>query len=262
MGSATTQALAATTAALDAASVADLTVARELFAAARVLGDSPQLTSALTDASATPEARQRVVSSVFAGFGDTTRAVLLAAIGQRWSAPADLVAGVEELAVRAASRADGAADVEGELFQVARVVAANPQLELALGSRLGDDAAKGRLIETLLSGRASAATTLIVSSLVQQPRDRRVRSLLSRALRIVAEQRGRTVATVYAASPLGDAQLDRLRSSLGARYGAQVAVNVVVDPSVVGGLRVEIGDDVIDATVSARLHELRQRLAG
>jgi F-type H+-transporting ATPase subunit delta len=41
-----------------------------------------------------------------------------------------------------------------------------------------------------------------------------------------------------------------------------VTLNLVVDPTVVGGVRVEIGDDVIDATVSSRLNDLRQRLAG
>ena len=106
------------------------------------------------------------------------------------------------------------------------------------------------------------ALTLIVSSLVQQPRERRVRALLSRALRLVADQRGRTVATAFAATALDDAQLSRLGAALSQRYGVDVTVNLVVDPAVVGGVRIEIGDDVIDATVSSRLNDLRQRLAG
>src|SRR5690606_24462401 len=126
----------------------------------------------------------------------------------------------------------------------------------------GDADAKGALVESILKGRASSATILIASSLVQQPRERRVRSLLTRALSLVAEQRGRTVATVYTASALNDAQRTRLERTLGQRYGAEVSLNVVVDPTVVGGLRIEIGDDVIDATVSSRLNDLRQKLAG
>lgn len=262
MGSATNQARAATTSALDAAWSIDLQVARELFASARVLGESSQLVAALADASAPVEVRTRLVEAVFAGFTPATRYMLGEVVSHRWSSSSDLIDGVEALAVRAASKAEPDSDVEGELFQVTRVVAANPELELALGSRLGEAAAKGRLIESILNGRASEATILIASSLVQQPRDRRVRALLSFALRIVADERGRTVATVYAASPLGEHQLDRLRSGLSARYGSQISLNVVIDPAIVGGLRVEIGDEVIDATVSARLHELRQRLAG
>lgn len=262
MGSATTQALATTEKALDATKIGDLSVAQELFVAARTISESSQLGGALSAWGVTGEARAGIAGQVFAAFQPATVSLLKTAVAERWSSLEDLIAGVEALAIRSAAIASPSDDVEGELFQVARTVAANPELELALGSRLGDSSAKGALIETLLKGRASEATTLIVSSLVQQPRERRVRTLLSRALRLVADQRGRTVATVYAATALDAAQLDRLGSALSARYGAQVTVNLVVDPTVVGGVRVEIGDDVIDATVSSRLNDLRQRLAG
>lgn len=262
MGSATTQALTATEAALKATRITDLTVTRELFLAARTIAESSQLSSALSAWGVAGEARADVARRVFGAFQPETVALLTAAAGQRWSSLEDLIAGVEALAIRAAAISAPSVDIEGELFEVSRTVAANPELELALGSRLGDSSAKGALIEALLTGRASEATTLIVSSLVQQPRERRVRALLTRALRLVADERGRTVATVYAAAAPDAAQLDRLRGILAQRYGSEVALNLVVDPAVIGGLRVEIGDDVIDATVSSRLNDLRQRLAG
>ena len=262
MGSATTQALAATTAQLSATKIAGLDTARELFAAAREIAESAQLSGVLSAWGAPGEARAQVVRTVFAGFGAASRDLVAAAAAQRWSSVDDLIAGIEALAIRAAALAAPKVDVEGELFQVLRTVAANPELELALGSRIGNAPAKGALIDTLLTGRASEATTLIVSQLVQQPRERRVRALLERALRIVADQRGKTVATVRVASALDAAQQGRLAASLGARYGSDVTLNVVVDPSVVGGVRVEIGDDVIDATVASRINDLRQRLAG
>lgn len=263
MGSATTQALAASTAALRSATGVDLAVAEELFAAARALGDSPQLCGALADSAASVHARRAVVAGVFGGTVSAATVQLLdAAVQQRWSSPSDLIDGVEELAVRAASLADASADVEGELFSFSRIVAANSDLELALGSRLGDSAAKGELVTSLLADRASAATTLIVASLVRHPRERRVRQLLARAERIVAEQRGRTVATVLTAAPLAEEQSRRLAAALSKRYGGEVSLNVVLDPDVVGGLRVQIADDVIDASVSARIADLRQRLAG
>jgi len=263
VGSATTQALAATTSALDAASGVDLETARELFDAARIVGGSPQLSGALADPAAAPAARSRVVSDVFgAAFGKTTLALLTTAVEQRWSSASQLVDGIEELAVRAAAISAPDDDVDGELFGVSRTVAENPELELALGSRLGDDSAKGALIEALFRGRASAATTLIVSSLVQQPRDRRVRELLMQAMDLVADQRGSIVATVITAAPLNASQSDRLSAVLSQRYGKKVGLNSVIDPSVVGGLRVQIADDVIDASVAARLSDLRQRLAG
>ncbi|TQJ32574.1 F0F1 ATP synthase subunit delta [Microbacterium sp. SLBN-146] len=263
MGSATTQALAATTAALGAASGVDLAVARELFAAARAVGDSSQLSGALADSAAAPAARRKVVSDVFSSaFSPATTSLLSTVVDQRWSSASDLVEGIEELAVRAAATAEPNADVESELFRFSRMVAANPELELALGSRLGDSAAKGALVEKLLAGRTSDATTLIAASLVQLSRERRVRQVLGRAQQLVADQRGRTVAMVTTAVPLSDAQITRLTAALSQRYGTAVAINTVIDRSVVGGLRVQIADDVIDASVSSRLADLRQRLAG
>lgn len=263
MGSATTQALAATRAALGAVSGVDLDTARELFSAARIVADSPQLSGALADPAAAVEARARVVTDVFGpALSATSVRLLTDAVSQRWSAPADLVDGIEELAIRAASAAAPGDDIDGELFAVTRTIAANPQLELALGSRLGDPAAKGGLVRTILGGRASEATTLIVASLVQSPRERRVRQLLSQAMRIVGDQRGKTVATVVSAVPLSPAQTERLAAALGAKYGRAVTINAVIDPTLVGGVRVQIVDDVIDGTISGRLTDLRQRLAG
>ena len=89
-----------------------------------------------------------------------------------------------------------------------------------------------------------------------------MRSLLEWAIRLVSDQRGRAVATVVSAVPLNDAQATRLAAALSARYGTSVSLNTVIDPTVVGGLRVQIADDVIDASISTRLADLRQRLAG
>ncbi|GAA3664613.1 F0F1 ATP synthase subunit delta [Microbacterium marinilacus] len=260
MGSATTQALAAGVQALGAAKV-DLDTARELFAAARAVSGSQALSGALADPAAAPEARSSLVSRVFGSLSSTAQSLLTTAAAERWSSQDDLVDGIEELAVRAAAVADRG-DLEGELFRVSRIVAENPELELALGSRLGDGAAKGALMQSLLGGRAGEATTLVVSSLVQHPRGRRVRAVLARAIRVVAAQRGRTVATVTTAAPLTAAQGERLATALSRTYGGEVTISSVVDPSIVGGVRVQIADDVIDGSIASRLAGVRQQLAG
>jgi F-type H+-transporting ATPase subunit delta len=263
MGSATTQALTATRAALDAAQGVDLDTARELFAAARIVGGASHLSGALADPTAPAGARTQVVADVFGGtYGATTVSLLKTAAEQRWSRSSDLVAAIEDSAIRAAAVAEPDVDIEGELFEVSQTVASDAELELALGSRLGDPEAKGALADTLFGGHVSAATSLIVSSLVQQPRDRRVRLLLSSAMRTVTDQRGRTVATVVTAAPLSDAQAERLSAALAKKYGRDVSLNAIIDPAVVGGLRVQIADDVIDGSISGRLADLRQRLAG
>lgn len=143
MGSATTQALAASTAALAQAKDVTLDTAGELFTVARLMGESGQLSGALADPAAPAGLREQVVATVFGGVSDATRQVLTVAVGERWSDEDGLIAGIEELAIRAAAIAEPKVDIEGELFSFLRVIAANPELELALGSRLGDDSAKG-----------------------------------------------------------------------------------------------------------------------
>jgi F-type H+-transporting ATPase subunit delta len=263
MGSATTHALAAAHTALGEIPGIDLGVAGELFEAARAIAGSSHLRGALADASAAPEARRRVVTDVFGAAVSAPTVTLLSAVAdQRWSSSWNLVDGIEELAVRAASVAAPTVDLERELFQVSGVVTTNSELELALGSRIGDASAKGALITSILGGRASEATALIVTALVRNTRGRRVRQLLQHAVDVVADQRGRTVATVTAAAPLRAAQAERLATALTAKYGVPITLNTVVDPAIVGGMRVKVGDDLIDASVATRVADLRQRLAG
>lgn len=262
MGSATAQALVASSSALTAAQGITLDAAGELFSAARLIGESSALSGALADASAPAEVRAALVSRVFAGASALVRDLLGVVVSQRWSSAADLVDGVEELAVRAAAIAAPEADIEGELFSVSRLVADNADLELALGSSLGGGEGKAALLQKLVGASLNPATSLIVTSLVRQLRGRRVRRLLSRAMRIVSTQRDRIVATVQSATPLSAPQRERLRTLLAGRYGRQVALNEVLDSSVVGGLRVQVADDVIDGSIAARLADLRQKLAG
>jgi len=80
--------------------------------------------------------------------------------------------------------------------------------------------------------------------------------------RVAATERERLVALVRVARPLSETEADRLKGALTRQYSRQVDLNVLVDPEVLGGVRVEIGDDVIDGTVSSRLDEARRRLAG
>lgn len=261
MARATTQALAATTAALAGIKGVTLETAQELFSAARLVSESSQLSGALADSAATPEARKSLVAAAFAKASAPAAAVLAAVAAERWSSPADLVSGLEELAIRAAAISSGDADVSGELFGVVRLVANNPELELALGSRLGSGEVKTSLAQRLLERRVSPATALIVGALVRTPRDRRVRTLLNRASKIVADARGQVVATVHTAASLSEAQRTKLEQALSGRYGRTVTVNEVIDPEIVGGLRVQVADDVIDGSVSSRLAELRHSLA-
>lgn len=264
MGSATREALAQSVAALDAvAGSVDLSSAASLLDAGHILGDSAQLRTLIADPAEGAETKKQVLGRIFDGRVDSTVESLLETVaGARWSSADDLLAAVEELGIRAAAIASGDTPIESELFQFGQVVTRNAELELALSSKLGAPERKADVVTTLLSGKASDATVIIVSRLIQQPRGRRIGKLLREAAAVVADQRGRIVATVTSAGSLGDAQLARLRERLSSTYGRDVTFNLVVDPTLVGGMRIQAGDDVIDASVSSRLSDLKLKLAG
>ena len=79
---------------------------------------------------------------------------------------------------------------------------------------------------------------------------------------VAAESQGEVVATARVARPLAAADERRLTEVLSSQYDTTVHLNVVIDPDVLGGISVEIGDQVIDGTISTRLDEARRRLVG
>ena len=263
MGSATREAVAAAKAAIAARpSAATLAVGEEIFAAGRAVGASAQLLGALTEPAAGAKEKSTLVDTVFAGLGKDARELLAGLASSRWSEASDFLFGVEELGLRVmATSVNSGVDIPAELFAFGQLVQSNAQLELAVGSKLGDPSAKAALIANLLDGRASGQTIAIVSHLVQQPLGRRIGALLTSAADIIADQSSLVVATVTVASPLGTAQLERLRSALSKKYG-ELRINQIVDPTVIGGVRVAVGSDVIDDSVATRLKELKLQLVG
>ncbi len=262
MGSATRGSLGEARAALAQVSEVRLETAEQLLQAGRVIGSSNQLRNLLGDPGLETSDKTEIVRRVFSGSLDEVALRLVTSIaGDRWSSDDDLLEAIEELGIRAAARsAAPGTDIVGELFEFGRAVRSNPSLELAVSSKLGTAAAKASLVTELLAG-ASQQTRLIVSHLVQQPRGRRVSELLRYASTVVSDEYERLVATVTVARPIAGEQLERLRAGLARAYGRNVAINQVIDESVIGGLRVQIGNDVIDGSVATKLNDLRLQLA-
>lgn len=264
MGSASREAIATARQSLAAVSAKDaLAAGTQLLSAARVIGESAQLRSALADPSAAAKDKQSIVDALFGALGKPARTLLGTIAGSRWSSQGELLAGVEEIGIRALAASAGKdVSIESELFAFGQAVSSDAELELAVGSKLGAPDAKAELVNRLLSGKASAQTLAIVEHLVREPRGRRIGQLLSQSAEIVADQSGRTIATITTAASLPEAQLKRLAAGLESSYGRALHVNQVIDPQIVGGVRVQIGDDVIDGTIASRINDLRLQLAG
>jgi F-type H+-transporting ATPase subunit delta len=263
MGSASRAALEAAKSALASATGVTRGTGEQLLSAGRDIAGSSQLRALLADPSVEVAEKTGLIGRIFSSLDATTASLLSALVGARWSNSDQLIDGIEQIGIRAiAISAPAEADIEGELFEFSRAVSSDPDLELAVGSKLGDAAGKASLVDSLLKGKADPGTLAIVRHLVQTPRGRRIGELLSLAAQTVADASGGIVANVTAAAPLTAAQLATLSATLKNQYGREPRIAVRIDPSVIGGLRVQVGDDVIDGTIASRLSELRLQLAG
>jgi F-type H+-transporting ATPase subunit delta len=238
----------------------------DLFSVVSLLAAEGGLRRSVTDPSTPAEVRTSVVRGLLEGkLGGPAVDVVSAAAGLRWSRPRDLGDTLEHAGVLAqviaAEQAGQSDELEDELFRFDRLVAGDPALRDALTSRTSPTPAKQSLVRSLLEGRASAPTTRLAEQAVTG-RHRSFGAAVEYYIKIAADRRDRFVATVRSAKPLSDSERGRLADVLRNQYGRQVHLNMVVDPDVLGGLRVEIGDEVIDGTVATRLDEARRRLAG
>jgi F-type H+-transporting ATPase subunit delta len=264
MGSATREALANAVSALaELGAKADLATAEDLFAAGRVVADSAQLRAVVSDPSADPRGKAELVQRVFASLSPAAVSLLSTVAAQRWSRQRDVLAAIEELGIRSiAQSAPAGTDIEGELFTFGGAVTSSAELELALRSKLSDPSAKAALVDRLLGGKASPQTAAIIRQLVLQPRGRSIRVALRESARMVADQSGLSIATVTSARRLPAAQLEQLQTVLSARYGKRLKINEIVDAAMIGGVRVQVGDDVIDGSIARRINDLRLQLVG
>lgn len=239
-------------------------VGHDLFAVAAVLRSEPSLRRVATDVSVAAEAKQGLIGEIFGGrLGADAQGLLDSAVSRRWTATRDLADVLEHLGVVAVVRSADAdsARLADELFAVGEAVKASPELRDALADQARSVQDRSTLLRGLLEGKALPATvTLAQQALVGGFRT--VGAALAGYQQVAADVHQQKVATVRVAQPLGATERRRLAEALSRTYDREIHLNVVVDPGVIGGIRVEIGDDVIDGTVSTRLDDAGRKLAG
>lgn len=271
MNGASREALAAARERLDAltdnTSVNVGTLAGELAAVTALLDREVSLRRVLTDPAQAGEGKAELARRLLDNqVGGEAADLVSGMVRSRWSQSRDLADALEELAniadLTAAQQTGALDDVEDELFRFGRIVSSNTELRAALTDRAATAPAKGELLRSLLGGRAHATTERLVTRLVTAPRGRSLESGLESLSKLAAERRDRLVAVVTSAVPLSDTQKQRLGAALAKLYGHTMHLNIDVDPEVLGGIRVQVGDEVINGSLADRIEDAGRRLAG
>jgi len=251
------------TAAVGTDATAAAATAESLYAAADAVRGEPGLRRFVVDQSVSPDAKVALLRDVFGKLDGDALALVASAARSRWTSGGDLVRGLQHLAEIATVRSAGDAQsrVADELFTVRELVLDNPGLRDALADPGRPLADKEALVDSLLAGKALPATVTLVKQALTGVHGT-APAALAHYRSLAAEVVGQSVATVRVAAPLADGQLERLVGALSRQYGRPVHANVVVDPSVIGGVKVAIGDHIIDGTIATRLDDARRRMAG
>jgi F-type H+-transporting ATPase subunit delta len=240
------------------------TLGEELFAVASVLRGEAAVRRIATDASIEGDAKAGLIGNVFGNaLGSDAVDLVKDAVRRRWTSPRDLADVIEYLGVLATVRSagDDGGRVSDELFEVRQTVDGHEPLRSALSDPARTVADKRGLLQQLFEGKVQSATLVLVGQAVSGSHGSVDRGL-EEFQHIAAEAKDEKIATVHTARELADDERERLTQALSRQYATSVHLQVVVDPDVVGGLRVEIGDDVIDGTVSSKLEDAQRKLAG
>ncbi|MCW2697756.1 MAG: atpH [Modestobacter sp.] len=244
-----------------------LALADELFAVAHLLEAQPSLRRAMSDASARPDDRTGLARRLLgAQVSPAALTVVEAVVRQRWSRPLDLVEATETLAVEAAlDAAEARAELDGvedELFRFGRIIAGDDDLLRILGDRTAPREGKTALLDRLLAGKVSPVTERLVRNSLTSPNVHNAENVVERLSEVAAHRRGKHVAHVTSAVALTAVQERRLAEVLERLYGRSIGLQVQVDPAVLGGLVIRVGDEIIDGSIAHRLETAGRQLAG
>lgn len=268
---ASTQALAAAsgTLLLQAATLDDTglgALGADLAGVGGLLSQNPILRRTLSEVTTDVEHRAGVMKALLVGkVGQPAAAIVDFTVRQSWATGRDLADGFVRLGRTAmflrAERSGELDEVEDQLFRFGRIIDANPALSVILDDPTTAGAARASLVARLLDGRAHSLTAELLGQLAANPGGRSFTHGVGEIVAQAAQRKDKVVATVQAATPLTIEQTSRLTAALARIYHRPVSVHVLVEPGLQGGIKVRVGDEVIDGSVAGRLDALRRRLA-
>jgi F-type H+-transporting ATPase subunit delta len=255
---------------VDSSSVDELrALGDQLFSVLRLLAGEPTLRRHLADSSVPEESRSGLVDRLLGSKLDRPALdVLSELVSARWSRAADLLDAVELLARRAvfgvAEKDDSLENVEDELFRFGRILDREAKLSRLLSDHTMPADPRVQLLDRVLGGsegqRVSPVTRTLLEQIVRTPRGRRLDTEAEELAELAAARRDRYVAHVSTPVALSSEQEQRLSESLGRLYGRKLSLQMELDPSLLGGVVVRIGGEIIDGSLSSRLQAAKRTL--
>jgi len=237
----------------------------ELFAVTRLIAGQTALRRHLADPAVAESARTGLVERLLGGqLQRPTLEAVAAAVAARWSRSIDLVDGLETIArnavLGAAEKADTLDEVEDELFRFGRILNGEPELAGLLADTGTPADGRVALLDRLLDRKVTTVTAALLRQTVRLPRGRHLDTVAEELAELAAARRQRSIARVTTPVLLTPDQETRLRDTLSRLYGRPMSLQVEFDESLLGGLVVRVGGEIIDGSVAGRLEAARRQL--
>ena len=246
--------------------------ADDLFVLSDLVQGSSRIALALTDPARSLEDRVRLLQALAENLSEVALTTVEGALSAAPSAQElpTVIETLGEYAVQRGAQTEGKAiEIADEIFSLERFVRSNQQVRSALSDRNREPKYRVRLLQELCGSSLSRpATTLALRAVSAVSRDSKLEDSVSltgnlRHMRRDLAAAGDTlVATVQVATPLADAQAERLRDILSRRYQKNIHLQVSVEPSVLGGMKVRVGSQIFDGSLATIIQETKQKLAG
>lgn len=241
-------------------------IGNELFTITKVLDDSIQLERALTDPSRPVADKVAVLTELL---GDNahpmTMEIMTDLVSRRWSRARDIANAVEDFGVDAmmyyADATDATLQVSIELSELHSALLNLPVVRAKLYDYQATSEARVKLFREVFSGKTLNKVTMrLAEHATCNLRRRRYLETIQWLINKFSRHMGESMVTVTTATPLKKEQIERLVEVYSAKVGRQVHINSVVDPTVLGGMRIQVGDEVTDNTVVAQLQNLHRKV--
>lgn len=239
-------------------------IGNELFTITKVLDDSIQLERALTDPSRPVADKVTVLKELL---GDNahpmTMEIMTDLVSRRWSRARDIANAVEDFGVDAmmyyADATDATLQVSIELSELHSALLNLPVVRAKLYDYQATSEARVKLFREVFSGKTLNKVTMrLAEHATCNLRRRRYLETIQWLINKFSRHMGESMITVTTASPLNIDQIKRLTDVYSAKLDHPVHINSVVDPTVLGGMRIQVGDEVTDNTVVAQLQQLHR----